>query len=233
MRTMKRIFWMVCGFSVALLLIGFYEGVFVAPTEATMGPVQRIFYWHVPINSSAEIFPYANMIASIAFLYYRRAKPELAAKLDALAVSTAEVTVLYVGLGLATGMLWGRPVWGIWWAWDARLTSFLMLFLLYVSYLLVRRFSPGGQSAVIAAVLSVFAGIDVPIVFMSIRWWRTQHPAPVLTGDGSLDPAMWVALLWNMAAWFCWGVTLVWARYALVRREQVAAEHTALEAVEV
>ena len=230
---MKRVFWMLCGFSVALLLIGFYEAVFVAPTEATMGQVQRIFYWHVPINISAEIFPYANMIASIAFLYFRRTKPGLAAKLDALAVSTAEVTVLYVGLGLATGMLWGRPVWGIWWAWDARLTSFLMLFLLYVSYLLVRRLSAGGQSAVVAAVLSVFAGIDVPIVFMSIRWWRTQHPAPVLTGDGSLDPAMWPAFLWNMAAWFFWGVTLVWARYALVRREQVAVEQTALQALEV
>ena len=187
----------------------------------------------VPINISAEIFPYANMLASIAFLYFRRTRPERAAKLDALAMSTAEVTVLYVGLGLATGMLWGRPVWGIWWAWDARLTSFLMLFLLYVSYLLVRRFSESSQSAVVAAVLSVFAGVDVPIVFMSIRWWRTQHPAPVLTGDGSLAPSMWPAFLWNMVAWFCWGVTLVWARYALVRREQVATEQYALEALEV
>ncbi len=226
---MKRLFWALCGLSMALLLIGFYEAVFVAPVEATMGQIYRIFYWHVPINISAEVFPYANMIASIAFLYFRRTKPDLAAKLDALAISTAEVTVLYVGLGLATGMLWGRPVWGIWWAWDARLTSFLMLFLLYVSYLLVRRFSESSQSAVVAAVLSVFAGVDVPIVFMSIRWWRTQHPAPVLTGDGSLDASMWPAFLWNMVAWFVWGVTLVWARYALVRREQVAAEQHALE----
>ena len=108
-----------------------------------------------------------------------------------------------------------------------------MLFLLYVSYLLVRRFSDGGQSAVVAAVLSVFAGIDVPIVFMSIRWWRTQHPAPVLTGEGSLDPSLWPAFLWNMAAWFFWGVALVWGRYAVVRREQVAAEQTALQALEV
>lgn len=228
---MKRLFWMLCGFSVALLAIGFYEAVFVAPVEATMGPIYRIFYWHVPINISAEVFPYVNMIASIAFLFLRRTKPQLALKLDAIAMATAEVTVLYVGLGLATGMLWGRPVWGIWWAWDARLTSFLMLFLLYVSYLLVRRFSDGSQSAVVAAVLSVFAGIDVPIVFMSIRWWRTQHPAPVLTGDGSLDASMWPAFLWNMAAWFFWGVTLVCARYAIVRREQVRQEREALEAL--
>ena len=229
---MKRYFWMLCGFSLALLAWGFYEAVFVAPVEATMGSVYRIFYWHVPINISAEVFPYVNMIASIAFLYFRRTKQELAAKLDALAIATAEVTVLYVGLRLATGMLWGRPVWGIWWAWDARLTSFLMLFLLYVSYLLVRRFSTSSQAPVIAAVLSVFAGIDVPIVFMSIRWWRTQHPAPVLTGDGSLDPSMWPAFLWNLAAWFCWGITLVWARYAIVRREQRAEARAALKALE-
>lgn len=230
---MKRPFLILLGFSVGLLLIGFYEAVFVAPVEATMGQVYRIFYWHVPINISAEIFPYANMIASLGFLYFRRTKPEIASKLDALAVSTAEVTVLYVGLGLATGMLWGRPVWGIWWAWDARLTSFLLLFLLYVSYLLVRNFSGSSQVPVIAAVLSVFAGIDVPIVFMSIRWWRTQHPAPVLTGEGSLDASMWPAFLWNMFAWFFWGLTLVWARYAIVRREQQLAEQTALQALEV
>ncbi len=230
---MKRLFWVLFAFSIALLSIGFYEAVFVAPVEATMGQIYRIFYWHVPINISAEIFPYANMLASLAFLYYRRRQPELALKLDAVAVATAEITVLYVGLGLATGMLWGRPVWGIWWAWDARLTSYLLLFLLYVSYLLVRNFSGGSQVPVIAAVLSIFAGIDVPIVFMSIRWWRTQHPAPVLTGDGSLDPSMWPAFLWNMAAWFFWGLTLVWARYATARREQQVAEHAALQAMEV
>jgi heme exporter protein C len=229
---MKRYFWMLCGFSLALLAWGFYEAVFVAPVEATMGSIYRIFYWHVPINISAEIFPYINMTASIAFLYFRRTKQELAAKLDALAIATAEVTVMYVGLGLATGMLWGRPVWGIWWAWDARLTSALMLFLLYVSYILVRKFSTSSQAPVIAAVLSVFAGIDVPIVFMSIRWWRTQHPAPVLTGDGSLDPSMWPAFLWNAAAWFCWGIALIWARYAIVRREQRAEERAALRALE-
>ncbi len=229
---MKRAFWMLFGFSLILLGIGFYEAVFVAPVEATMGQVYRIFYWHVPINISAEIFPYLNIVASIAYLFYRRTKPALATRLDALAISTAEVTVLYVGLGLATGMLWGRPVWGIWWAWDARLTSCLMLFLLYVSYLLVRAFSPTGNGPVIAAVLSVFAGLDVPIVFMSIRWWRTQHPAPVLTGDGSLDPSMWPAFLWNMAAWFFWGCTLVWARYAIVRLQQNAAERAAMEALE-
>jgi heme exporter protein C len=228
---MTRSFWWFCGFSLALLSLGFYQAIFVAPVEATMGSVYRIFYWHVPINISAEIFPYVNLVASIAFLLTRKTKPALAAKLDALALATAEVTVLYVGVGLITGMLWARPVWGIWWTWDERLTSFLLLFLLYVSYLLVRQLS-SHQSPIIAAVLSVFAGIDVPIVFMSIRWWRTQHPSPVLTGDGSLDSSMWPALLWNMAAWFFWGCTLIWARYVIANREQQAAERRALETME-
>src|ERR1700750_574776 len=108
---MGRRFWIFCGLSLALLLIGTYEAIFVAPVEATMGSVYRIFYWHVPINISAEVFPYVNMVASIAYLYVRRTKHALALKLDAIAIATAEITVLYVGLGLATGMLWGRPVW--------------------------------------------------------------------------------------------------------------------------
>ncbi|HEY9139228.1 MAG TPA: cytochrome c biogenesis protein [Terriglobus sp.] len=229
---MKRIFWMLCGLSLALLAWGFYDAIFVAPVEATMGQLYRIFYWHVPIAISGEIFPYVNMLASIGVIFLRSKKPYLALKLDALAVASAEITALYVGLTLATGMMWARPAWGIWWAWDARLTSALLLFLLYVSYLLVRRFSASGNSMVIAAVLSIFAGIDVPIVFMSIRWWRTQHPAPVLTGDGSLDASMWPAILWNLVAWFFWGCTLIWARYAIVRREQQIAEHEALTALE-
>lgn len=194
-----------------------------------MGSIYRIFYWHVPINISAEIFPYVNMLASIALLFTRNSKPDWAGKLDALALATAEVTVLYSFLGLATGMLWARPVWGIWWAWDARMTSFLALFLLYVSYLILRHFSSSEQVTLVAAVLSIFAGIDVPIVFMSIRWWRTQHPSPVLGGDGSLDRSMWPAILLNLAAWFLWGCTLICARYAIVRCEQSASERDALE----
>ena len=81
-------------------------------------------------------------------------------------------------------MLWGRVAWGIWWTWDARLTSMLLLWLLYVSYLMLRKLSSTGQTHTLAAVLSVFAAIDVPIVYMSIQWWRTQHPAPVFfSGD--------------------------------------------------
>ncbi len=81
--------------------------------------------------------------------------------------------------------------------------------------------------------LSVFAGVNVPIVFMSIRWWRTQHPAPVLTGDGSIDPVMKTVFLWNLLAFFLWGTTLIWARYAILRREQVIQEQQAMRLIEV
>lgn len=222
---MKRIFHLCIAVAVALLGFGFYQAWYVAPTEATMGPVQRIFYWHVPLFIVGEVTPYVNMLASLAYLYFRSRNGRLALQADALAVAAAEVTTVFVGLGLVAGILWGRPAWGIWWAWDARTTSTLLLWLLYVSYLLLRRFSPDESSKTLGAVLSVFAGVNVPIVFMSIRWWRTQHPAPVLTSDGYLDPVMKVALGWNVLAFFAWGAVLVWARYAILRREQEVAEY--------
>lgn len=197
-----------------------------------MGNVQRIFYYHLPHAILGLVFPYINFIASLAFLYWRRRDPLKALTADALAVASAEVTVLYVGICLATGMLWGKPAWGIWWAWDARLTSELLLWLLYVSYLLVRRFSITGQTSVLAAVLSVFAAIDVPIVFMSIRWWRTQHPAPVFGDGGSLDPSFYPAVLWNLGGWTMWGVLILLFRFALERRRQLNEQEEALRAIE-
>ena len=229
---MKTFFNLLAVVAVCLLGFGLYQAIVVAPTEATMGPVQRIFYWHVPLNIVGEVTPYVNMLASVAYLFLRGRSGMWAQRADALAVAAAEITVLFVGLGLAGGILWGRPAWGIWWAWDARTTSTLLLLLLYVSYLLLRRFSTDGGSRTTAAVLSIFAGVDVPIVFMSIRWWRTQHPAPVLTGDGSIDPVMKVAFLWNLLAFFVWGTVLIWARYAILRREQALDEAHALQVLE-
>ncbi|WP_317891088.1 cytochrome c biogenesis protein [Edaphobacter bradus] len=218
--------------TVAVLVVGFREAIFLVPTEATMGDVQRIFYYHLPHAILGLVFPYVNFFASLAFLFWRRRDPLKALTADALAVASAEVTVLYVGVCLASGMLWGKPAWGIWWAWDARLTSELLLWLLYVSYLLVRRFSMAGQTGTLAAVLSVFAAIDVPIVFMSIRWWRTQHPAPVFGDGGSLDPSFYPAVLWNLAGWAMWGVFILVFRFALERRRQLAEQEEALRAIE-
>ena len=220
--------------ALAALGIGFRQAIFVAPTEATMGNVQRIFYWHVPSAMLGLIFPYVNFAASIAFLFLRRRNPLAALTADALAVAAAEVTVVFTSICLATGMLWGRASWGIWWAWDARLTSLLLLWLLYVAYLMTRRLSTTGQTSTVGAVLSVFAAVDVPIVYMSIRWWRTQHPAPVFGGgaDSGIDKSMMPAFLWNVLGWAMWGVFILMFRFALERRRQRAAQQATLHALE-
>ena len=222
--------------TLALLGVGFYQAM-TAPTEATMGNLYRIFYYHVPHAILSFIFPYINCAACFAYLYWRNRSPVRALAADAFALASAEITVLYSTVGLATGMLWARAAWGIWWTWDARLTTYLLLWLLYVSYLLVRGFAGngaalpgGGQPGIVSAVLGVFAAIDIPICFMSIRWWRTQHPSPVFAGgpDSGVDPAMGRAILWNFIAWGMWGILLLGWRYALERRRQ---RHAAAEAL--
>jgi heme exporter protein C len=207
---------------VTLLLLswGLYQGLVAAPTELTMGDIQRIFYYHVPSAWTAFLLFFLNFLASVAYLIKRSPKA------DAWAAATAEVGVVFCTIVLVTGPLWARPVWGIWWTWDARLTTTLILWLIYVSYILLRRFSDGsGQTAVLAAALAVFGFIDVPIVYMSIRWWRTQHPQPVIGGgEGSgLDPHMAHALLWNWLAFMAYAGMILWLRYRLERgRQQLA-----------
>jgi heme exporter protein C len=224
--------WLWFFAALAILAIGFRQAIFIAPTEATMGDVQRIFYYHVPSATMGLIFPYVNFIASLAYLYWRRRDPLKALTADALALAAAEVTVVFVSIGLMTGMLWGRASWGIWWAWDARLTTYLLLWLLYVSYLLLRRFSSTGESQTLAAVISVFAAVDVPIVYMSIHWWRTQHPSPVFSDGGYVAPAIMTAFLWNLAAWAMWGIFIMLFRFALERRRQIAEQDAALSVIE-
>jgi heme exporter protein C len=225
--------WASVYFLLTLVVMGiaFYQAM-TAPKEATMGNLYRVFFYHFPHTILSFVFPYLNCVAAMLYLLWRNSKPELAAKADAFAVASAELTVLYASVGLATGMLWGRAAWGIWWAWDARLTTYLLLWLLYVSYVLLRRFSATGQTAVVSAVLAIFAAIDIPICFESIRWWRTQHPAPVFGGgsDSGIDPTMVSAVLWNVAGWLMWGIFVLGLRYALERRRQrkAAAAHVAL-----
>ena len=209
-------------------------GLLLAPTEATMGNVQRVFYYHVPHSMLSLLFPYINLAASLCYLYWRRRDPLKALTADAVAISSAEVTVVYSSICLLTGMLWGRAVWGIWWTWDARLTSMLLLWLLYVSYMMLRKLSSTGQTHTLAAVLSVFAAIDVPIVYMSIQWWRTQHPAPVFFGgaDSGIDPSMKPAFGWNVLAWAMWGIFILSFRYLLERRRQDDEQDAMLRSID-
>jgi heme exporter protein C len=194
-----------------LLAVAGYAALFVAPTEATMGLIQRIFYFHVPFGWSAFVSFAISFVSSIAYLRTR------APKWDWLAVSSAEVGVPFVTVMLVTGPIWAHPVWGIWWTWDARLTSTFVLWVLYVCYLLLRTLiEEPERRAVVSAVFNIFAGFDIPLVYFSIWFFRTQHPQPVIGAGGSLDPRMLDVLL------LCWGATL--ALLALLLRQRYRVE---------
>ena len=148
-------------------------------------------------------------------------------RLDMLAVTAAEVGVVFCTIVLITGPIWARPVWGIWWApGDIRLTSTLVLWLIYVSYLVLRRFSSSAQTQIMAAALAVFGALDVPLVYFSIWFFRTQHPQPVIGGGGSMDPRMLHTLLISWMAFLCFAFLVCWARFQLelLKREVEGAE---------
>ena len=231
---MKVLHWIWLVATLGLMGYGFYQAMYVAPTEATMGDIQRIFYYHVPSAMLSFLFFFVSFLSSVAYLVSRQNHPSRALGADALALASAEVGVVFCTVVLITGPLWARPVWGIWWTWDARLTTTLVLWLVYVSYLLLRHFASGSQVQTLAAVLAIFGYVDVPIVYMSTRWWRTQHPGPVFGGgEGSgVAPSMKVAFGWNVLAWFAWGVLILGYRYYVERRRQRVEQHAALRALD-
>jgi heme exporter protein C len=219
--------------TIAMMIWGFYQAIYVAPTDAMQGEIFRIIFYHVPSASVAFLFFAVSLLGSIGYLTYRHSRVEWAQLADAWALAGAEVGVVFCTVVLTTGPLWGRRAWGIWWTWDARLTTTLVLWLIYVSYLLLRRFAAGPQVQTLAAVLGIFGALDVPIVYMSNRWWRTQHPAPVFGGaEGSgMDKSMVGPFLWNMLAWMMWGIFVLILRYNVERRHQQYATEEAEEAL--
>ena len=280
---MKRGFSILALVTAVLLSFALYEALVVAPTERTMGDVQRIFYYHVPSAWTAFLLFFLNFLASVQYLVRRDPKTDEVAnwvvialgaltcivpyvfrnllpagvypssvvttgiafvglyflihklfseqQTDMLALTTAEVGVVFCTVVLVTGPLWARPVWGIWWTWDVRLTSTLVLWLIYVSYLVLRRFSSSGQTPVLAAALAVFGALDVPLVYFSIWFFRTQHPQPVIGGGGAIDPRMLHVLLINWLAFLCFAFLVCWSRYRLERAKREVDETLALEAL--
>jgi heme exporter protein C len=220
--------------TIALLGWAFYQAIYVAPTDALQGELFRIIFYHVPSAMVAFLFFAISLAGSIGYLAWRRSRPPLAQISDAWALAGAEVGVVFCTVVLTTGPLWGRRAWGIWWTWDARLTTTLVLWLIYVSYLLLRRFAAGPQMQTLAAVLGIFGALDVPIVYMSNRWWRTQHPAPVFGGaEGSgMDPSMLPAFGWNILAWLAWGVLILSFRYHVERQHQKIVAQESQRALE-
>jgi heme exporter protein C len=215
--------WLVRGLGLAAfltLLAALYVALFVAPTERVMGEAQRIFYFHVPSAWVAFLAFFVVCVASILYLWKRERK------WDILALSSAELGVLFATLVLLTGPIWARSVWGIWWTWDARLTATLVLWLIYVGYLMLRAYvEEGARRARLAAVLGIVGAVDIPIIVLSVQWWRTQHPSLILLEQGSLEPGMVQALLLALLAF-----SLLYA-YLLVRRIRLEATRDYLEAI--
>jgi heme exporter protein C len=174
----------------------------------------------------------ATTALAITAVYFVIGKYFSGQRLDMLAVTTAEVGVVFCTIVLVTGPIWARPVWGIWWApGDIRLTSTLVLWLIYVSYLVLRSFSNSAQMQVLAATVAVFGALDVPLVYFSIWFFRTQHPQPVIGGGGSMDPRMLHVLLISWIAFLCFAFLVCWSRYRLESMRREVEEAQALESL--
>lgn len=216
----EKLLYAACLVAAWLVLANLAVILLVLPDEAEQGAIYRIIFFHVPAAWSAFLGFLVAALASVTYLVKRNLW------FDALAVSVTEVGLAFAVVNLITGMIWGRIIWGIWWTWDARLTSMLICALLYAGYLMLRRaVEEPAQRAKFSAVFSIFAFIDVPIVWFSIQWWRTQHPQPVFRGAGSMDPAMYKMMFANWVPLLLLFVVLSVVR---MRQERARGEIDAL-----
>jgi heme exporter protein C len=187
-----------------------------APRESTQGDAQRIFYLHVPLATFGYVGAFLLGFGSICYLMTRDSK------WDRLGQAAAEVTVAFITAQLITGSLWARPIWGPWWVWDVRTTMQVVLYLIFIAYLMLREFVPEGpKRAILSAVFGLLAMIDVPINYLSIYLFRTQHPQAVISpGGGGLDPDMAKALLASFVAVTLLFIYLLNRRLAIARVEE-------------
>ena len=183
-----------------------------APADALEGDVQRIFYLHVSTAIGAYVAFTTVAVGGILYLW-RESRVA-----DRIAVAAAEVGLLFTTITLVMGSLYGKAIWGTYWTWDARLTSTLVLWMMYAAYILVRRIAtPGRQAARFAAVVGIIGALDIPVVHFSVNWWRTQHPQSVLTAPGgpALPAAMLITFFVTFAATLLLGLVLVLVRYRI------------------
>ncbi|MGD0437847.1 MAG: cytochrome c biogenesis protein CcsA [Bryobacteraceae bacterium] len=181
----------------ALLAWNLHTMFMKVPDEANQGAIFRIIYFHVPSAITSMIGFYAGMFAGIAYLVRKDLR------FDAFAASVNEVSLVFATITLITGSIWGRIIWGIWWTWDYRLTSYFVCWLMYLGYLMLRRaIDEPTTRARLSAVLSIFACVDIVLVWKSIEWYRTQHPGPVLSirNGGGMAPGMEAPIYWNLLA---------------------------------
>lgn len=199
------------------IVVALYLALIYAPNEASQGNVYRIMYVHVPMGWSAFVAYGLVFAGSVGYLWKRSPRA------DDLASSAGEVGFIFCSCILISGPLWAKPVWGVWWVWDARLTLTFILWLLFVSYLLLRSFFTNpDRSALLAAVVGIIGFVDVPVDYMAIRWWRTQHPQPVIMGgpNSGLPPKMELAFFVSVGAFLCLFFYLLRMRLAMRESER-------------
>ncbi|MFQ5989944.1 MAG: cytochrome c biogenesis protein CcsA [Candidatus Methylomirabilales bacterium] len=213
---------MILGLGAAVLLaIGLWMGLVQAPPDAVQGEVQRIMYVHVPSILTAYLAFTVVLVASIAYLV-RETRGW-----DRLAHASAEVGVIFTAITLFTGSIWGKPTWGVWWTWDARLTGTAVLFLIYVGYLMLRSVvEDRDRAARYAAVVGILGFADMIFTHMAVEWFRTLHQ-PSSLQRGAIDPALQFPLYVNLFAF------LVLYAYFLARRVGLATLDEAVEAQEL
>jgi len=176
--TSKRIFKLIFELATfAAMLAALYAIFLYAPVEKTMGLVQKIFYIHVPSAFLAFLGFFITFIASILYLYKRDHKWDVAA------FCSAEIGVIFCTIVLITGPIWAKPIWNVWWTWDPRLTTTLILWFIYISYLMLRRSVKESQQGNFSAVFGIIGFVNVPITFLAIRLWRSIHPV-LITSRG-------------------------------------------------
>lgn len=184
-----------------------------APVEETMGLAQKIFYTHLPL-AWWSMFSFFLVFAASGLYLLRRKE-----SFDLLAGAAAELGVLFSGLALASGSIWARAAWNVWWTWDPRLTTTLVMWFIYAAYLVLRSAPVGGErKAMACAVLGIVGFLDVPLVFYSARMWRSIHPAVLGSQGGGMEPEMWHAALANLGA-----MGLLWLALLLVRWRQLGS----------
>ncbi len=212
----------VLGWLTALgLVAGLVMGFGVAPREVTQGNVQRIMYLHVPTVFVAEYIAFGVVLVGSIIYLLRRAPAA-----DRVAHASAEVGVVFMGIAIATGAIWGKPTWGTWWTWDARLTTAAVLFVVYLGYLLLRGMvDDADRGARYAAVVGIVGAVNVPLVHFSVLWWRTLHQPPTVLKPGGAttsSPEILAALLVNLVAFTLLYVYFTLRRVRLLRREEEA-----------
>lgn len=201
----------------AMAGLSWFYGLKFAPTDSAQGEVYRILYFHVPSAITAFFFAFLLLAFSLWTLIQRSATGALWAK------ASAEIGLIFTLLTLMTGSIWGRPTWGVWWEWEARLTTTLILALLYSGYLIFTgSMAPGPSRDRLAAALGVIIAIDVPIIYKSVTWWRTLHQPPSILRPGgpTMDPEMFRILMFCLVSMLGLGLWMLWARAVNLRIKQ-------------